>query len=84
MEFLLELELSLDVGFAAETAELLAEEAETLRLDSGVDFVAEVEVREVHEGFEPSCEAFDEGESVVDENASIFQDQKVDNQPFKN
>jgi hypothetical protein len=79
---LFELILSSDVDFAADTAEFLIKEAEALGLDLRVDLVAEIEVWESHYRLQPGGETFDESNFVVDENASILQQQKVNDEPL--
>ena len=74
VQFLFELVLSSDVGFAAKTAVFLTEEAKTLGLDSGVDLIPEVEEWKRYDGLHPGGKAFDDSEFVVYENTSILQE----------
>ena len=82
MHFFFEFILPLDIDFSAVTAELLFKEAEHFWLNCGVNLVTDVEVGQGHERFQPSSQAFNNGNFFIDKNPTIFEQQKVDNESF--
>lgn len=81
-DFLFELIHSDNFFLSFEAAHIIIEKGHTFRIDSWVQFVSDIDVRQLQDVLNPLMKSFKQGDSGVNKNASVFINQGINDQSF--
>lgn len=81
-DFLLEFKFSHNSFLSFEAAHIIIEESHAFRIDSWVQFVSHIDVGEGKDVLNPCMKPFEQGDSGVDENASVLINEGINDQSF--